>query len=137
MKKGITPVISTILLLVITIALVGIAVTYFQTVMVGPIGKSFEIPTGGSYCQNGVIKIYIRNTAYQSSLAPGDFIISDVNGNVTSLYGLPLPEGQATLLVNHTCCGNPAATQGCCGTGYYTVNLGTSSMAVHPRIYCP
>lgn len=142
MRKGITPVISIIILLFITIALAGAAWTYLQSFMFGQISKTFSVPAGGAYCENGLVKLYITNTAYQGSLLASDFILADVDGTQTTMYGMPLAQGKATLAVNHSCgtacCSSPPCSYGCCaGSTYYTVNLGTSSTVIHQRVYCP
>lgn len=131
MKKGITPVIAIIVLLFITIALAGAAWTYLQGFMFGQMSKSFSIPTGGAYCEAGVVKIYILNNAYESKLYPEDFILHDIDGtNVPIAATFPpagLEVGNATLVINDA---------GHDKQGYLTVNLGTSSTVVHQRVYC-
>jgi flagellin-like protein len=137
MRKGITPVIAIIVLLFITIALAGAAWTYLQTFMFGQISKTFDIPPGGAYCENGLIKLYVRNTAYEGALVANDFLLSDIDGNSTQIYGTPIAQGKAALIINHTC--HPSDfNRGYCQSGqYYTVNLGTSSSVIHQRVYCP
>jgi len=112
--------------------------------MFGQISKTFDVPAGGAYCENGMVKLYIRNTAYQGALQASDFLLADVNGDSsnTQIYGTPIAQGKAALVINYTCpnvqgC-TPTATQGCCQSGqYYTVNLGTSSTVIHQKVYCP
>jgi len=136
MRKGITPVIAIIVLLFITRALAGAAWTYLQTFMFGQISKTFDIPPGGAYCENGLIKLYIRNTAYEGALVGSDFLLADVDGNSTQIYGTPLAQGKASLVINHTC-SNDLSRGHCMSGQYYTVNLGTSSSVIHQRVYCP
>jgi len=63
MRKGITPIISTIVLLLITVALAGAAWVYIGGFMGTYTEKSFTIPTGGAYCDNaGTIHVRVVNT---------------------------------------------------------------------------
>ena len=137
MKKGITPIVSTIILLLITIALAGAAWTYMQGYLFAQISKSFTTPTGGAFCEAGIIKVYALNTGYQSSLTSvpttgGDFILAEVDG-VNAMSGLQaatLAQGQAGLVFQWNC----GST---CSSGYHTVRLGTASTVADPRINCP
>jgi flagellin-like protein len=137
MKKGITPIVSTIILLLITIALAGAAWTYMQGYLFSQISKSFTIPTGGAFCEAGRIKIYALNTGYQSSLtSPTDFIMAEVDGvsAVSGLQTITINQGQAAL-VFQWCCGTCGSTT--CGSGYHQVRLGTTSTITDPRVNCP
>jgi len=60
--KGITPIISIIILLLITIALAGVAYTFLMGQMFTRISGSFDIPPGGAYCTNNAITVQIINT---------------------------------------------------------------------------
>lgn len=128
MRKGITPVIAIIVLLFITIALAGAAWTYMQGFLFTQISKSFQIPTNGVYCEDGTIKVYVINTAYQGTLTAEDFVLHDIDGtNVDLDLELEIPQGEATRVME-------VPDQ---DSGYHTVNLGTSSTVVHQRVYCP
>ena len=80
MKKGITPIIAIIVLLLITIALAGVAWTYLQGFLTSQISKTFTVPGGGAFCASGINSIYALNTGYQSSLTTSDFIIAVIDG---------------------------------------------------------
>ena len=148
MKKGITPVITIIILVFIAIAMVGSFWAYSNTLMTGLISKTFEIPPGGSYCQNGLIKVYVLNTG-QGPLTSSDIVLAEVQGsqaNQGSIYGLPIAKGKTGLVINHTCVGTPefitgctvSAGQGCCvGGTYYDVRIGTSSNFKPVTVFCP
>jgi flagellin-like protein len=61
--KGITPIISVIILLLITVALAGAAYTYMSGVFGAYTQKSFTVPVGGAYCdQAGTFHIKVVNT---------------------------------------------------------------------------
>jgi flagellin-like protein len=141
MRKGITPVIAIIILLFITIALAGAAWTYLQGFLFGQIATSFSIPPGGAYCQAGRITVLVQNTAYQTTLTDEDFIVIDVVGPDGTTYAnvgespVAIEQGKAGKIIDGYGCGtDPGDT---CDTGYYTVNIATSSNSEHPRIYCP
>ena len=140
MKKGITPIIAIIILLLITIALAGAAWAYLQGFLIGQISKSFITPTGGAYCENGIIRVYVLNTGYESVLRTNDFIISEVDGISLPMdlnSSLNLGEGQAGLAFISDCDSgtglNPPAA---CTSEYHTVRLGTQSTILNPRVSC-
>jgi len=130
MKKGITPIIAIIILLLITIALAGAAWTYLQGFLFSQISKSFVIPTGGAYCEKGQISVYVLNTGYDSILANEDFIVHTIDGIVVDLEDFNLGEGDAGLALQNDSSGTGW------GAGYYTVRLGTQSTIVNPRVSC-
>lgn len=135
-RKGITPIIAIIILLLITIALAGAAWAYLQGFLFGQIAKTFVIPSGGAYCENGEIVIYALNTGYESTLTTPDFILVTVDGqdNRTFLVqDLAMQEGNATMVFRSNC--GTALPLGC-GPGYHTVRLGTQSTIIDPRISC-
>lgn len=160
MRKGITPIIAIIILLLITIALAGAAWSYLQNFLFSQISKSFIIPSGGAFCENGIIKIYLLNTGYQSVLmSPNDFIMAEVDGNSIiggtgqtsytgedgKTYGLQsriLDQGQAGLVFTWQCysadCSACVAQAPCKDPirGYHTVRIGTTSTIIDPRISC-
>jgi flagellin-like protein len=144
MKKGITPIISIIILLLITIALAGAAWTYMQGFLFSQISKTFIVPTGGAYCTNGIIKIYAHNTGYQSVLSRNDFILVEVDG-IDAKAGLKndvLQPGNATLMLEWDCKGPDGIADTAddrCKTpmlGYHQVRMGTTSTVVEQRLSC-
>jgi len=137
MRKGITPIISIIILLLITISLAGAAWTFLQGVFFPQITKTFMIPTGGSYCTNilgvNTIIVYVINTGYQSMLTSSDFnlIAIDSNSTVTPYAGFgSVPTGQSGKLVEHDCGGS-------CTSNHHTVDIGTVSSIQHLSVFCP
>jgi flagellin-like protein len=144
MRKGITPIISIIILLLITVALAAAAWTFLQGFFFPQITKTFAIPKGGDYCSSGVIKIYLLNTGYQSTLEKADIILADIDGNSVLDNGLTdfsIPTGKTDLAVEYDCVNNDPSA--CSGdpldlySGYHAVDLGTNSKVEHLSIYCP
>lgn len=130
MKKGITPIISIIVLLLITVALAGSAWTFLQGFIFPQISKTFLVPSGGAYCTDGEIKVYILNTGYQSDLAAADFILHDIDETTVTLTGNVIPTGESGLILQDSGTGGWSK-------GYHVVNLGTNSQVQHINVYCP
>ncbi len=149
MRKGITPVITIIILVFIAIAMVGSFWTFSQTWITGLTSKTFEIPPGGAFCESGLVKVYLLNTA-QGALTTGDIVLAQVNGQTANqglIFGLPISQGKTGLVINHSCVGTADATSttcvespgvGCCkGSTYYSVRIGTSSNFKTESVFCP
>jgi len=85
MKKGVTPIIAIIILLLITVALAGAAWTYLQAYMGALIGKSIEV-TDAFCINNNEAVVLIRNSGTQS-FVPSDEItvINATTGTVVSV----------------------------------------------------
>ena len=138
--KGVTPVIAIIILLLITVALAGTAMSYLQGYLFTQVTKTFQVPAGGAYCESGVIRIYVSNTGYQSPLvSPGDFILASVDSKTAmgNLSSVTLNPGQGGLVLQYNCtayCPNPPVVP---VSGYHTVDLGTGSSIKHMQVFCP
>ena len=129
--KGITPIISIIILLLITIALAGVAYTFLMGQVYTMISGSFAIPTGGAYCTAGTITIQITNTG-SATLTTGDFIIARVDGTdvTASLIAISIGPGEGAVLLDSFNCG------GNCGAGPHSIDLSTEQASQHQTIYC-
>ena len=147
MKKGITPIIAIIILLLITIALAGAAWSYLQGFLFSQISNSFTVPTGdGVYCTGttgqGKINVLVVNTGYQSTLTASDFATIDIDGNdlvaaadASINNALNLAEQDSGKLINqYDCGGTPPAA---CSTGSHTVTLGTGASVLTFNVHCP
>lgn len=96
MKKGITPIISVIILLLITVGLAAAAWTYMGNFFSSITAKTIEVPT--QKCINGVdVMAIIHNMGTES--------ISLTNDVVVLSNGMPLTGAQtpAWCRVNETC----------------------------------
>lgn len=144
-RKGVTPIVAIVILMLITVALAGTAMSYLQGFLFQTITKNFQVPSGGGFCEGGIIKVYITNTGYESDItSPTDFTVASVDGvdlklsfgggqNITAVTIKP---GASALVVNFNCnlyCG----ISGTGVSGYHSVTLGTSSTVLHPRVFCP
>jgi flagellin-like protein len=132
MKKGITPVISIIILLLITISLAGAAWTYLQGVLLGQISKTFQILPNGAFCVGGNISVYVQNTGYSGDLTDEDFIVATINGTDVKAYlqDVTIEQGNANLVLDYG--GTDVFS-----SGYHQIYLATSSMVQETRVRCP
>lgn len=131
MKKGITPIISIIILLLITIALAGVAYTFLMGQLYGRIAGSFDIPTGGAYCTNRLITVQIVNTG-SATLYDSDFILLHINGADESGGIQPLniaPQEGGILLSAYNCSGG-------CNVGANMIDISTQQASIHETVYC-
>ena len=140
MKKGITPVISIIILLLITVALAGMAWTYLQSVLMGQVEKSIQIPRGGAFCESGKITAYVMNTGTGTLTCgipgTGDFVLISVNEQdvpASNISCSTIPRQESAKLIDAFDCDD--VVNGC-GTGYKTVRIGTGSVVITEQVYC-
>lgn len=143
MRKGITPIISIIILLLITVSLAGAAYTFLQGFLYPQITKSFIIPSGGAYCAKDRIIIYVLNTGYQSELEVDDFNVVAIDGNAFNPpeTGLAIfndiPIGKSGKVMDFDCTTSVCDNANGDFTGYHIVDLGTISSIQHISIFCP
>ncbi len=136
MKKGITPIISIIVLLLITVALAGVAWVYLSGYLTTQISESFNIVPGSPTCVDNAgtneISVVVQNTG-TSSLSETDFVLAQVDGvDVSgSLETVTIAKGQGeTLLLGYDCGGT-------CASGTHTVTLSTTSTSDTRPVTCP
>jgi len=86
MRKGITPIIAIIILLLITVALAGVAWSYLSTYMTGLTGQSVELRD--YFCTSGdTATVIIANTG-TLKIATSDISIIDTStGNSIGTHG--------------------------------------------------
>jgi len=135
MRRGITPVISIIILLLITVSLSGAAWAFLQGFLLPQITKTFLVPQGGAYCSNNEIKVYVVNTGYQSPLLRDDFIVKNLNPDTTGGFDVlpfpPIAPGNTTQVIGYDCGGM------CESNVYYSIELGTGSSIQNIPVFCP
>lgn len=151
MRKGITPIISIIILLLITVALAGAAYSFLQGLFTPQISKSFLIPTGGAYCSSGKIIVYVVNTGYQSTMTGADFNLIAIDGNLIPSDGAfsPIQTGQSGKILDFTCStgqdslgATAACGSNCCDigpgdySGHHIIDMGTVSSVQHLSVFC-
>ncbi|MBI2085525.1 MAG: LamG domain-containing protein [Candidatus Aenigmarchaeota archaeon] len=79
-KKGITPVIALVMLMLVTVGIVGVSAAWFSGVLLTQTKKSISIPAGGAYCSGGEIKVFVLNNGY-SAITASDILVAQVDGN--------------------------------------------------------
>ncbi len=133
MRKGITPVIALVMLMLITVGMVGIAYTWFSGLLTTQTEKGITIPPGGAYCTSGKISVLIQNNGATSSLVTDtDVIIVQVDGtDVTTALGRQsktIAAGSGDLIVKDYV---PATV-----SGSHNVRVGTRTGVVESSAYC-
>ncbi|MFH0889774.1 MAG: hypothetical protein V1836_01355 [Candidatus Aenigmatarchaeota archaeon] len=142
MKKGITPVISLIMLMLITVGMVGVAYAWFSNLLTTQTEKGISIPPGGSFCAavggNNKISILIQNNGATSDISTavgGDVIILQIDGtdvgSDVSRQSVTIPAGSGKLIVNGYACGGTA-----CTAGVHNIRVGTRTGIVESSAYC-
>ena len=129
MRKGITPIISIIVLLLITIALAGVAWVYLSGMLGAHIETSFTIPPGAAYCTSGTITVVVTNTG-TTTLATADFIVANIDGGAASTNAISLAPKEADTLISDD--------NGGAGwlTGDHVVDVSTAAGALSRTVVC-
>jgi flagellin-like protein len=143
MRKGITPIISTIVLLLITVALAGAAWVYINNFMDMYTGKTFTVSTGGVFCDAGG-KFHVRLVNSGSTgITTADWIAANVTNATTETAPPASTAGGDVGLAGL----NPSAiavkqakefteTGGVSGRSYM-VSIGTATNTVNVPVTCP
>jgi len=128
--KGITPIISIIILLLITIAMAATAYSYLSGYLFGQISGSFSIPANGAFCSGGTISVIVRNDAPDGNLTYSDLTIVEIDGTTPQsgiTTTLNLAPGQSGRLLQV-----PGQS-----TRNHEVVIGTGSNVIRQNVYCP
>ncbi len=78
--KAITPVIATVMLMLITVGMVGMTYIWFFNMMTTQTEKNIAIPIGGVQCYNNRISAIVTNAGANSNITDDDIVIADING---------------------------------------------------------
>lgn len=110
MRKGITPIISIIVLLLITIALAGVAWTYLQGQLLVRTEKAMEVPFNGAWCDSsGVAYVTISNSG-TTDITTQDFQVRVIGvNNAVNVQNIPQKEARVFSDNNATNGYNPGA----------------------------
>ncbi len=135
MKKGITPVISLIMLMLITVGMVGVAYAWFSNLLTTQTEKGISIPPGGAFCSNGLISVLVQNNGATSDITTdADIIIRQVNGGEVSgaaKVSTTISPGSGKIVINQWNCGGSA-----CPPGANNIRIGTRTGVVESSAYC-
>jgi len=108
--KGISPIIATIVILLVTIVIAGAAWAYISGYFSGMVSKGVEITSID--CTTNGVKIYLHNIGSDNIDTAADIEVSrvlvDVNGactgNLSASYSVnPVPPGGTTVLTDAGC----------------------------------
>ena len=144
--KGITPIISIIILLLITIALAATAYSYLSGFMSSQISGSFSITNGGLLCSGGQITVMIRNGGMENDITDTFFTMLEIDGVDVStevVADLGIAPGRAGRVLDKVM-NEINSTGDATGVfdipwepGYHQIVIGTDSNVVTERVYCP
>jgi flagellin-like protein len=143
MRKGITPIISTIVLLLITVALAGAAWVYINNFMDMYTGKTFTVSTGGVFCDAGG-KFHVRLVnSGSTAITSADWIAANVT-NVTASASAPTSTaggdvggaglGATAISVKQA---KEFTEPGGVSGRSYMVTIGTATNTVNVPVTCP
>ncbi len=153
MRKGITPVIALVMLMLITVGMVGIAYTWFSGLLTTQTEKGISIPPGGAYCTGGKVSVLVQNNGATSTITKADIIIAQVDGtDVTEVIDAnpndgtkvdngkwPLGDGtdypaiqpgSGSIFISQWKC----TTE--CASGSRNIRIGTRTGVVESSAYC-
>ena len=140
MRKGITPIISIIILLLITVGMAATAWTYMSNYMTTLTSKVLEVPT--QKCISGENAMVIVHNIGTAKIAIGnDVLVMDSDGNAAS--GTAWADLDGNVITNISSGGYGKLTiAGCCTSGVdcpktckYDIIVGGRSSEI--SIYCP
>lgn len=136
--KGITPIIATIVLLFITMALLVMA----YPLLTGMVNtqKNFTFPNDAGTCSGGIISVYITNTG-QQDLVEADFDIFELDGTQLTASTTPvLPtftvDAGRTGKITGTGLDCDGVGTDNCASGLHTVRLGIGNNIIPLSIRC-
>lgn len=142
-KKGITPIIAIIVLLLIVVALAGLAYTYLFGFLQTQIEGSFLIQPTGVFCDadsagDNQLSVILTNTG-TSTIEVTDWIVASVVGptsgeiDVSADITGSIISGSALRVA--TLCGGGGT--GGCDSGTNTVHFATGATAQSQQVSCP
>ncbi|MBU0953737.1 MAG: hypothetical protein KKA90_04975 [Nanoarchaeota archaeon] len=139
-RKGITPIIAIVILLLITIAIAGIAYTFITGVVTNTAGKTVRV-TGATCANNGDMIIYFQNVGTETVTTNGDVTVENpvcVSG--TGCFGtskiavwaaLTVPGGDASSVTVD--CADDGAVGANTATCKYDVVVGGTPSAIQQQ----
>ncbi len=155
MRKGITPVIALVMLMLITVGIVGIAYTWFSGLASSQTEKGITIPPGGAYCYvapattiagaklDNVITILVQNSGATASITKPDIVVATIDGsdcltNIEDITTTPIVAGGAAkLLLSYKCTAHATCDlDGGCPQGKHDVVVGTRTGVVSSSVEC-
>ncbi len=152
-RKGITPVIALVMLMLITVGIVGLAYTWFSGLTTSQTEKGIAIPPGGAECYkrggNNYVSVLLQNNGATSTLTRSDILVATINGLDCTLgsswtvgtsgeYFPPAgiaPGGGATIMSGRGSAAN-CANGTTFAAGTYPVIIGTRTNVAQTQVIC-
>ncbi|MBI4177174.1 MAG: hypothetical protein HY516_02305 [Candidatus Aenigmarchaeota archaeon] len=135
MFKGVTPVIATVMLILITVGVVGLFYGWSSGLFNTQIEKSVIIPSGAATCNNGLVTVRVQNIGSSSTVTDSDIIVAQIAGRECTKAALSIAPGQAGVIINAQGCGAACATGTLC-SGNVEVRVGTRTGVVESTAFC-
>ena len=135
MVKGITPVIATIMLVLITVGVVGLFYGWSSGLFGTQTEKVVSIPSGGATCNNGLITVRVLNAGSTATVTDTDVIVAQIAGKECTKSALSIAPGQAGIIINAQGCGAACAATTPC-SGNVQVRAGTRNGIVESSSFC-
>ncbi|MBI3412477.1 MAG: hypothetical protein HY051_00155 [Candidatus Aenigmarchaeota archaeon] len=146
MRKGITPVIALVMLMLITVGVVGLAYAWFSGLASTQTEKGISIPPGGAKCYKlggiNYVSVAIQNNGAASNLLRTDFIVSTINGVDCSSHiatyfpAAGIAPGAGAIVFagrgSAALCANGSAFS----AGTYPVMIGTRTNVAQTQVIC-
>ncbi len=136
--KGVSTVIATLLMLIITIALAGLAYSYISGLFSAKTGKIIEIDAGGTFCSGTTVTVYVKN---EGTI---DFTANNVNiqkqgsaAKACTAAATNVVAGGASVACTNTLLAADGITQ---GNNIIVANAGAAggpTNTVRSNIFCP
>ena len=125
--KGISDVIAVLLMLIITIALAGLAYAYITGVFTSRTAVVLSVDAAGSQCTSNKFNIMVRNDGTAKS---GSVTVTITNSSGNSQTCTTIDSIAAGEETNSTC------SRTLTGAGYYSVRVTTTGASASGTIYC-
>ncbi|MBI4168219.1 MAG: hypothetical protein HY515_04660 [Candidatus Aenigmarchaeota archaeon] len=145
-KKGITPVIALVMLMLITVGIVGLSYAWFSGLATAQTEKGVSIPPGGAKCYklggNNYVSVAIQNNGATSNVLSADIIIATVNGlDCSSFLPTYLPPagiapGSGTTILSGRGSAALCANGSAFAAGTYPVIVGTRTNVAQTQVIC-
>jgi flagellin-like protein len=133
--KGVSAVIATILMLMITIAMAGVAYMYISGIFTAKTGVVIEIDATATSCATTTITVYVRNTGTIKTDA-SKVALSGTKPDGTAL-GTPGNCGVATLALNAGAGSVACTTTLGGGQGTNRIVAAGPTNTITGSVYCP
>ncbi len=135
MLKGISPVVASVMLILITIGIIGLFYGWSSGLFGAQIEKVVSIPSGSATCNAGLVTVRVQNMGSTSTLTESDIIVAQIAGKECTKSSLSIAPGQAGVIINAQGCGLACATGTPC-TGQVQVRVGTRNGVVESSAFC-